>query len=73
VNAVTALHKHLRHLRSSIYDISGRLIRTIPLPFSPITHHSSVIWDGKDNSGEEVFQVVYTFSDLLHDLLILIY
>ena len=42
---------HRLPITLSIYDLSGRLARTFNLPPSLITHHSSVIWDGRDEEG----------------------
>ncbi len=42
-----------------IFDVSGRPVRTIPLPPFPFTHRSSVVWDGKDDSGKKVPSGVY--------------
>ena len=42
----------------NIYDLTGRLIRTIPLPSSPFTP-LKVVWDGKDRQGNEVLSGVY--------------
>ncbi len=41
-----------------IYDLSGRLVRSFPLPSSLFSPHS-IIWDGKDMAGEEVQAGVY--------------
>ena len=46
----------------SIYDLSGRLIRTLPLPSSPFSHHSSVIWDGTDSDNKPVSSGIYFYS-----------
>ncbi|MCK4257187.1 T9SS type A sorting domain-containing protein [candidate division WOR-3 bacterium] len=43
-----------------IFDVSGRLIRTIPLNLcNPNKSVQSVIWDGKDRQGNEVLSGVY--------------
>ncbi|MCK4257171.1 hypothetical protein KAX35_09805, partial [candidate division WOR-3 bacterium] len=42
----------------NIYDLTGRLIRTIPLPSSPFTP-LKVVWDGRDTQGNEVLSGVY--------------
>ncbi|MCK4256681.1 endonuclease [candidate division WOR-3 bacterium] len=44
-----------------IYDLTGRIIRNIPLRPSLIAPHSSVVWDGRDNSGENVPGGVYFY------------
>ncbi|MCK4329865.1 carboxypeptidase regulatory-like domain-containing protein [candidate division WOR-3 bacterium] len=42
-----------------IFDVAGRLVRTFPLPSSPFTHRSSVVWDGRDDRGINVPPGVY--------------
>ncbi len=42
----------------NIYDLSGRLIRTLPLPSSPFSP-LKVVWDGRDRKGNEVLSGVY--------------
>ncbi len=44
-----------------IYDLTGRLVHTIPLPSSLITHHSSVIWDGRDANGHILPSGIYLY------------
>lgn len=48
--------------RLLIYDITGRLIKDLSRQLSVINPHSSVIWDGMDNAGEQVPSGVYVFS-----------
>jgi len=43
-----------------IYDVSGRLIYTFPS--SLLFHHSSVTWDGRDQSGSRVTPGVYFYK-----------
>ncbi|MCD4709158.1 MAG: PQQ-binding-like beta-propeller repeat protein [Candidatus Sabulitectum sp.] len=38
----------------SIYDISGRLVRGIPLSVSPSSGTATVLWDRRDGHGREV-------------------
>ncbi len=35
----------------SIYDPSGRLVRSLPLPSSPAPRPYSLVWDGRNSSG----------------------
>ncbi|MCK4256698.1 hypothetical protein KAX35_07400, partial [candidate division WOR-3 bacterium] len=44
-----------------IYDLSGRLVRTFPLPsslFSPL----KIVWDGKDAKGNSVPSGIYFYE-----------
>ncbi len=46
-----------------IYDVSGRLVRTIPVGFKPVgyylTRERAVYWDGRNDIGESVSSGVY--------------
>ena len=46
-----------------IYDVSGRLVRTIPVGFTPVgyylTRERAVYWDGQNETGEAVSSGVY--------------
>lgn len=46
-----------------IYDVSGRLVRTIPVGFKPIgyylTRERAAYWDGRNEAGEPVSSGVY--------------
>ncbi len=45
-----------------IYDITGRLVKDFSRQLSVISPQSSVIWDGTDNTGEQVPSGVYILS-----------
>jgi hypothetical protein len=53
------VHKNTRaqDIELSIYDASGRIVRTFPS--SLFTHHSSVTWDGRDEKGNCVKSGIY--------------
>jgi len=42
-----------------IYDISGRIVRTLPITQSPNNSITSVAWNGEDNNGKKVASGVY--------------
>lgn len=42
-----------------IYDISGRIVRTLPITQSPNNSITSVVWNGEDNNGKKVASGVY--------------
>ena len=46
-----------------IYDVSGRLVRTIPVGFKPVgyylTRERAAYWDGRNEAGESVSSGVY--------------
>jgi len=50
----------------TIYDVSGRLVRTIPVGFQQAGIYSSkdkaAYWDGKTNTGEQVASGVYYYN-----------
>jgi len=51
-----------QHINLSIYDLSGRLIRTLvdePLKHPTIEPSDHVVWDGRDEAGERVVSGVY--------------
>jgi|GEM_PF-268579 len=50
-----------QHAVLKIYDVSGRLVRTLPITDyrSPIT---KVVWNGKDETGKEVSSGVYFYQ-----------
>ena len=51
-----------RHVRLKIYTVSGRLIRTFDdLSMTSADYHE-VIWDGRDDWGDEVANGVYFFK-----------
>ena len=54
---------HNSSVNLSIYDTSGRLVRTLVNENSEIAGDYTVKWDGKDNNGEKVSSGVY-FSRL---------
>ncbi len=43
--------------RAEIYDVRGRLVRRIPVPGGAL--EGELLWDGRDERGEEVFSSVY--------------
>ena len=49
-----------------IYDVSGRLVRTIEVGHRPVGYHltreRAVYWDGKNNLGENVTSGVYFYK-----------
>ena len=50
INRVDAAVTRSQH-SICIYDLTGRLVRTLPLLPSPFAHRSSVVWDGRDDRG----------------------
>ena len=46
-----------------IYDVGGRLVRTIPIGFKPVgyylTRERAAYWDGRNEVGESVSSGVY--------------
>ena len=44
-----------------IYDILGQEVRTLINENKPAGYHS-VVWDGKDNSGQQLSSGVYFYS-----------
>ncbi|MCK4330018.1 T9SS type A sorting domain-containing protein [candidate division WOR-3 bacterium] len=50
-----------------IFDVSGRLIRTLSLPSSPFSPRSSVVWDGRDNDNNVMPSGVYFVKLKLDD------
>jgi hypothetical protein len=50
----------------SIYNLSGRLVRTLELGYQPagsyMTKAEAAYWDGKDGSGEKVASGVYFYT-----------
>ena len=47
-------------VRLAVYDINGRLVRTLLGQTLPSGHHS-VVWDGRDAIGREVASGVYVY------------
>lgn len=45
--------------RLGIYDATGRLVRDLSSQLSVIGHPSSVVWDGRDESGKNLSSGVY--------------
>jgi carboxypeptidase T len=45
--------------RLGIYDATGRLVRDLSLQLSVIGHQSSVVWDGRDESGNNTPSGIY--------------
>ncbi len=58
INRVDAAVTRSQH-SINIYDLTGRLVRTLPLLPSPFAHRSSVVWDGRDDRGINVPPGVY--------------
>jgi endonuclease/exonuclease/phosphatase family metal-dependent hydrolase len=57
----TALHLALpeaTHVRIEVYDISGRLVRTLESGVLPAGEHR-VVWDGRDDRGREAASGIY--------------
>lgn len=54
-----------------IYDISGRLVRTLELGWKPtgayMTHSSAAYWDGRNELGERVASGPYFYTLQTHD------
>ena len=48
----------------SIYNIKGRLVRTLPSVLAQEDETASIYWNSKDNSGKELSPGVY-FSNLI--------
>ncbi len=48
--------------RLAIYDLSGRLVKSFPLPTSHFSLLTSVSWDGTDNQGHEVSSGIYFYQ-----------
>lgn len=48
------------HTELDIYDISGRLVRTLVSGFVPAGEHQ-VVWDGRDSSGRRAASGVYLY------------
>ena len=48
----------------TIHDVTGRVVRNIPVPSSDIDQQSSVMWDGTDNAGQELSDGVYFVQSL---------
>jgi hypothetical protein len=49
----------LEHFSLRIFDASGRLVRSLPVPQSLAPSPYSLFWDGRDQSGREVAAGVY--------------
>jgi hypothetical protein len=45
----------------SIYDIAGRLVKTLDKGFKGVGNHT-VVWDGKDNFGNTVSNGIYVYK-----------
>ena len=54
-----------------IYDVGGRLVRTIPIGFKPVgyylTRQRAAYWDGRNETGESVSSGVYFLQFLAGD------
>ncbi len=54
-----------------IYDVGGRLVRTIPVGFKPVgyylTRERAVYWDGRNEIGESVSSGVYFLQFIAGD------
>ena len=54
-----------------IYDVGGRLVRTVPIGFKPIgyylTRERAAYWDGRNETGESVSSGVYFLRFLAGD------
>ncbi len=49
----------INDLRLTIYDLAGRLVRTFPITHSPNNPITKVVWNGKNDSGENVIAGIY--------------
>ncbi len=54
--------QHEPPARITIYDLSGRLVRILPIPQSPNNPITNVSWDGKDKNGKMVGSGVYFYK-----------
>jgi len=64
-NATTTIHYYLptpREVRLSIYDVSGRLVRTLRDGASEEAGPQSVVWRGTDDEGRELPSGVYFYQ-----------
>ena len=54
-----------------IYDVGGRLVRTVPVGFKPIgyylTRERAVHWDGRNDIGESVASGIYVLKFIAED------
>ena len=55
-----------------IYDVGGRLVRTISAGFKPVgyylTRERAVYWDGRNEAGEPVSSGVYFLQFIAEDI-----
>ncbi|MBI4723223.1 MAG: T9SS type A sorting domain-containing protein [Candidatus Stahlbacteria bacterium] len=49
-------------VRIEVYDLVGRLVKTFSLTSNPQSPITSVVWDGKNDSGERVCSGVYFYK-----------
>ena len=58
-------------VRMKIYDVGGRLVRTIPVGFKPVgyylTRERAAYWDGRNATGESVSSGVYFIQFIAGD------
>jgi hypothetical protein len=50
------------HLKLSIYDVRGRLVRTLIDGLKPMGTDQTVVWDGSDNLGQLVSSGLYFYE-----------
>jgi flagellar hook assembly protein FlgD len=54
------------HVNLSIYDLLGRKVRTLASQDLP-SGHKSVLWDGKNDSGQDVASGIYFYRIEVED------
>ncbi|MBI4723224.1 MAG: T9SS type A sorting domain-containing protein [Candidatus Stahlbacteria bacterium] len=52
----------LKDVQLQIYDLAGRLVKLFSLTSNPQSPITSVVWDGKNDSGERVCSGVYFYK-----------
>ncbi len=52
----------LKDLQLQIYDLAGRLVRTLPVTQSPNNTITKVTWDAKDDLGKSVSSGIYFYK-----------
>ncbi len=57
----------INNLRLTIYDLTGRLVKSFPLTPNSQSLITTVEWDGRDNSGKDVGSGIYFYKLKVND------